>query len=127
MFSSHLHHVLRCPCGLLRLPTHGLDIIETSGRTPIIRDKAKPREKQKQQLEPIEEDALCVNGKKRERETCQAPSLTRDASAQETFLLKSDGLGTCYCIGKAVLPTPLLLHEAGSLDANFPSGRESLL
>ncbi|KAL7902428.1 hypothetical protein HDV63DRAFT_17800 [Trichoderma sp. SZMC 28014] len=41
---SHLN-VLRCPCGLLRLPTHGLDIIETSGRTPINRDKAKPRKK----------------------------------------------------------------------------------
>lgn len=68
LISPTVHHVLRCPCGLLRLPTHGLDIIETSGRTPIIRDKAKPREKQKQQLEPIEEDALCVNGKKRERE-----------------------------------------------------------
>jgi hypothetical protein len=68
MFSSHLHDVLRRPCGLLRVPILGLDIIETSGRTPINRDKDKPRKKKKQQqLEPMEADALCVNGKKRER------------------------------------------------------------
>lgn len=77
MFSSHLDNVLSCPCGLLRLPTLGLDIIETSGRTPINRDKVKPRGKKKQQLEPMEEDTLCVNGKK--RETCLASSLTRCA------------------------------------------------
>lgn len=33
--------------GFLRLPTHGLDIIETSGRTPISREKAKARKKKR--------------------------------------------------------------------------------
>lgn len=58
-FSSHPHNVLRCPWGLLRLPTHGLDIIETSGRTPINRDKAKPRKKKKKKA------AAGTNGRRR--------------------------------------------------------------
>lgn len=85
MFSSHLHDVLRCPCGLLRLPTHGLDIIDTSGRTPINRDKANPRKK-KRATAGTNEGRRPLSEREEERETFLASSLTRYASARWTLL-----------------------------------------